>query len=356
MGFCTLKCFGVLPAALLLAGCASSSSGTSAADQPDSMRQMSLYGPSTAETGPTPSSQGGLEQVSFVLDGNCTDPCIDRRGRTLAFASDQHGPTHDIYVRPVDGTTVTRITTDTAEDVMPTFSPDGRRIAFASNRSGQYDIYVIDLAGGHPTRITNDLEDEYHPSWSPDGRMLVWSRTNTTSNRNELWAIDLQQPGRTMFIEYGTMPEWSPDPAEAVIAFQRARQRGSRLYSIWTIELVDGQPGRPTEIVSASNAAAINPSWSPDGRSLAFATVTIDRNVPEADALDVWSVLRDGTNLQHMTMDAGDEYLPTWSSDGRLYFVSSRSGNANIWSVAVDGGTNTLNSSPRVADAAPDDP
>jgi len=350
MGFCTLKCLGLLPAALLLAGC-----GNTVQSETSSMRHMSLYGLST-NTQEQATSQGGLHQVSFVSDGDCTDPCLDRHGRTLAFASNQHGPTHDIYIRPIKGTTVTRITTDSGEDVMPTFSPDGTKVAFASNRAGQYDIYIVDLAGGHPTRITSDLADEYHPSWSPDGRMLAWSRTNPNSQRNELWMLDLQQPGRAMFVEYGTMPEWSPDPAEAVLVFQRARQRGSRLYSLWTIELLEGQPGRPTEIVSASNAATINPTWSPDGRCIAFATVTIDRNLPNHDALDVWRVQRDGTNLQHVTMDPGDEYLPSWSADGRLYFVSSRSGNANIWSVAADATTYSTNPSSRLADAAPDEP
>ena len=107
-----------------------------------------------------------------------------------------------------------------------------------------------------------------------------------------------------MFLEYGTMPEWSPDPTESILVFQRARQRGSRLYGLWTIELTDGQPGRPTEIVSAANAATINPTWSPDGNAIAFATVTIEQGMPETDTLDLWTVQRDGTQLQHVTRDA----------------------------------------------------
>ncbi len=350
-GSWTPICCRILLPALLLGGCDTTPNGLATTT---TSRSLSLYGPGVQPTS-GPDQQGGLQQVSFSVEGVCTDPCLDPRGRTIAFASNQHGPNYDIYVRPTTGTSLTRITSDPGEDVMPAFSPDGLRITFASNRAGQYDIYVVDLDGGHPVRMTNDLADEYHPTWSADGRYIAWSRTNPTTKRNELWAVDLQQPARAMFLEYGTMPEWSPDPTESTLVFQRARQRGSRLYGLWTIELKDGQPGRPTEIVSAANAATINPTWSPDGSAIAFSTVTITRGMPQEDTLDLWTVQRDGTRLQHVTRDAGDEYLPSWAADGRLYFVSERTGAANIWSVSVETPT-TTEASPRFADAAPDDP
>lgn len=344
MGSSTAFSLAIVLATSLLTGCntghgTSGTPGAQADATRPSMKNFALYGPAIDSKQATPErTRPGIQQVSFADEGDCTDPCVDQRGRVLAFASTQHSPTHDIYTRPLEGRTITRLTTDAAEDVMPTFSPDGRNIAFASNRSGQYDIYIVMIDGGRPTRLTSDNAHEYHPSWSADGRYIAYSRLNPRSHRNEIWVLDLQQPGRRMFVDYGSMPEWSPDPVDQVIAFQRPRERGSRLYSIWTVDFNTGEAKRPTEIVSASNAATINPTWSPDAGRIAFATVTIDSQSPDDDALDLWTVQRDGSDLQHLTIDPDDEYLPTWSTDGRLYFVSTRTGNMNIWSV-TDGVT-----------------
>ncbi len=300
------------------------------------------------------STRTGLRQVSFADEGQCTDPCIDRQGTRLAFASNRHGATHDLYVRPIDGSASTRITNDAAEDVMPAFSPDGTTLAFASDRSGNYDIWMINIEGGAPVRLTTDDAHEYHPAYSPDGRRLAYCRTNPRTQRNEIWYIELRHPNHRVFVDYGTMPEWSPDPAESVLAFQRARERGTHSYALWTIRIDDETHGRPTEIISASNAAAINPTWSPDARRIAFATVTNDDAGEQT--MDLWTIPREGTDLRHLTTDPGEEYQPSWSADGRIYFVSSRSGHSNIWSVA-DGATTgtrgTTNRMAGVADGAP---
>ena len=74
-------------------------------------------------------------------------------------------------------------------------------------------------------------------------------------------------------IGYGLFPSWSPSRDGDRIAFQRPRQRGSRWFSLWTLDLVNGEATRVTEVVLSSNAAVLSPTWSPDGKRLAFATI-----------------------------------------------------------------------------------
>ena len=330
-------CLGLLA----MGGCATTSHDPAASHQSATgtaqhMQDFQRYGFNDLSSGEADATRSGLRQMSFSDEGQSTDPSIDRQGRQMAFSSNRHGATHDLYVRMIDGGTITRVTTNPAEDVMPAFSPDGSVLAFASDRAGNFDIWTVAINGGAPTRLTADDAHEYHPTFSPDGRRLAYCRTNPRTERNEIWYIDLSQPMRRVFVEYGTMPEWSPDPAESVLVFQQARERGRRSYALWTVDVHDQSIGRPQEIISAANAAAINPTWSPDAEHIAFATVSEGRDGHET--MDLWTIRRNGTKLRHLTADAGEEYQPCWSADGCIYFVSTRSGNSNIWSVA-DGAT-----------------
>jgi Tol biopolymer transport system component len=295
---------------------------------------VNLYGemPGTAHQLPR-DSVAGLHQVSFTREGADFDVSISPDGELLVFASTRHRPTADIYIKRIDGNTATQLTNDPAEDRMPQFSPDGSRIAFCSNRSGNWDIYVQELDGGKPVQITHELTHELHPSWSPDGRELIFCGLGEQSGQWEMIVVDVDNPAQRRFIGYGLFPKFSPNGQK--IAFQRARFRGTRWFSIWTVDYVDSEGLRPTEIAASSNAAVINPSWSPDGSRLAFATIVnpnVDPNGRPA-AADVWVIDVDGTNRTRLTTDHYLNVQPTWCPDGRLFFVSDRGGADNIWSI-----------------------
>jgi Tol biopolymer transport system component len=282
---------------------------------------------------------GNLAQVSFATDGGDYAPDVDRTGTFMVYASTQHRPTFDIYRKSVDGRTVTQLTTDPSDDLMPALAPDGSRVAFASNRNGNWDIYVMPIGGGAPTQITADADEEVQPTWAPDGRRIAFSRKNGRTNTWEIWVVDTQNPGLRSYVCEGFLPRWSPDEKKDVMLFQRARQRGSRLYGVWTIELVKGEGLSPTEIVSARNAAVLQPSWSPDGRKIVFTSVVNpggDSEWPEQS--DIWIINADGTSRMGLTKGRFRNMQPTWGADGRIYFVSNRGGLENIWSIAADGG------------------
>jgi TolB protein len=286
----------------------------------------------------------GLCQVTFAGEGAAFDPCISSDGRLLAFAGTHHRPTADIYTVPVGGSSVTQLTSDPAHDIMPAISPDGSRIAFASNRSGNWDIFVMSSSGGQALQLTSDPTSELHPTWSPDGQRIAFCRLGQVSGRWELWVQEVANPRSAEFIGYGLYPRWCPvsgtghDGRDRIV-FQRARERGDRAYSVWTVDYRPGDVTSPTEVASSPTEALINPAWSADGRWITYAAVP---NPGEASAAgrigeaDLWIVAADGSARVNLTAGTFVNLAPTWAADGRIYFVSNRAGVDNIWSISTD--------------------
>ena len=106
-------------------------------------------------------------------------PALSPDGRLLAYASDRSGEGNlDIWVKPVAGGEPVRLTRHTAPDLEPAFSPDGTRIAFRSERDGR-GIYVVSAAGGDERRV---VERGYQPQWSPDGQWISYGVNTPSSN------------------------------------------------------------------------------------------------------------------------------------------------------------------------------
>ncbi|QDU33198.1 translocation protein TolB [Poriferisphaera corsica] len=309
-----------------------------------SVDQLGMYGQidaSQSHSAISPMDAGGnASKITNTEEGGDFDPEINRSGQWMVYSSTRHRQTADIYKKRLGSASLIQLTNDPAEDRMPTFSPDGKLIAFSSNRSGNWDIYIMDSDGGPARQLTssNDL-DEIHPSFSPDGSKLVYCTFGGPSGQMEMVVIDINSPTTKRFIGYGTLPAWSP--SDNTILFQRARERGTRWYSIWSVTLLEnGNVTPPTELVSSANAAAITPNWSPDGKYIVFCTV-ID---PESDdyqrmtKADVWVMNADGSGRARVTAGPYAHQQPAWSADGSILFVSDRAGEEakNIWSLRPD--------------------
>ena len=283
-------------------------------------------------------TQGNLRRVTFTTEGADFDVEVDPTGRYLAYASTRHRQTSDIYLQRVNGTAVTQLTTDPADDVMPCISPNGRQVAFASNRAGTFDIYLMDIGGGPAIKLTDDGAQNIHPSFSPDGRYIVYCSRGSQSGVWELVGIDVNSPAQRHIIGHGLFPVWSPTTNK--IVYQRARERGSRWFSVWTLEVSEqGEALRPTEIAASANAAVITPEWSPDGRNIVFCTVldpTADS--PAGAKADIWICNADGSGRARLTHGNYGNLYPTWSPDGAVYFVSNRGVDAveNVYAVRPD--------------------
>lgn len=287
----------------------------------------------TGDTG----ADTNLTQVSFAVEGVDFDPDLSPDGEWMVFASTQHHEQPDLYRKSVGGQVVTQLTSDASQDAMPEISPDGGRIAFASNRNGNWDVFVMDAKGGPITQITFDQAEEIHPTWSPDGEKLCYCRHNKGNDRWELWTLEVQRPSVRSFVCEGLFPRWSPDEDRDRILFQRSRKRGERLYGIWTIDLVDGDGLNPTEIVAAGRSATMHPTWSASGDRIAYTRV-VEPSF-RVEGMPVWSDICtigvDGSAQTTLAAGGFRNLRPTWGSDDRVFFMSNRSGQNVIWSVSA---------------------
>ena len=290
-----------------------------------------------------------LKRHTFDEVGQDTDPDLDGTGHRLVFSSTRHNSNPDLYIKTTDGVAVTQLTSDPASDIQPKYSPDDTMVAFASNRAGNWDIWMISADGGQPVQVTSSLADEVHPSWSPDGSRLTYCSLPPEGGQWELWISDATAGGVQKFIGYGLFPEWSP--YDDTIVYQRSRERSTRWFSVWTIKLVDGEPRYPTELAAGAFQAMILPTWSADGRYIAFAStdapptpgVTIDATDAQ---FDIWIMTADGRAKTRLTDGHVPSYAPTFSVDGRIYFASNRTGQDNIWSVLPPGAAVTASLAP----------
>lgn len=323
------------------AGIAASLGDPSATQLRGSTRPVSMYGQVPGINRGRNSALDGnqnIKRVSFTGEGADFDVTINPPGDRLLYASTRHRETSDLYLQTIGGSAITQLTDHPANDVMPAFSPDGQRIAFASDRSGNWDIFIKDITGGQPIQLTFDATADLHPSFSPDGRSLVYSTFSPAAGQWQLVVIDVTNPAAKTYLGPGLFPSWSP--VDDRILFQRARERGSRWFSVWSIRLINGEARQPTELVASDNAAVITPKWSPDGQHFVFTTV-VD---PEGNGgmrpqtSDVWIMTADGRQRSRMTQGRYANLQPVWSPDYTIYFVSDRAGLGveNIWSVRPD--------------------
>ncbi len=361
---------GIILAAAALPGCGTTSSNPVANKEPtDSVatNANTQQTPATAQIGATNQTPGAsmttaqtetatptslamigattnLRRVTFAEEGADFDPSISADGTRLVFASTQHRPTSDIYIKSTDSRVVTQLTNDPADDAMPALSPDGSKIAFASNRSGNWDLYVMPATGGKAVQVTSDSADEVQPSWSPDGTQLVFARAGASSGRWELWVTSLQSTATPSFIGFGMHPRWCPVAGTGVegsdkILFQLGRERGRRSFGVWTLDYASGGASNLTEIAGSATTALINPTWSPDGHWIAFAETPVTEapatSTPAAASL--WMVGVEGEGRVRLTSDTAASFSPVWTKSGRIYFASNMSGSQNIWSVDAAG-------------------
>jgi Tol biopolymer transport system component len=344
-----------------LIGCQSNGSLFATASQPEPAPEpapvaddLSLFGedrnwasPGTLPADPIPltaiADSVDVSRVTYAEQGADFDPAMATDGAFMVFASTQHHHNADIYLKNTGSTVMTQLTDDPARDVMPAISPDGQWVAFASDRLLDWNVYIMPRAGGRPVQLTKSTAAELHPSWSPDGKLLAYSKLGQTSGKWEIWIVEVANTATPHFLGYGLFPEWCPKAGTGptggdLLLYQRSAERGDRAFGIWTLEYKDGDVGSPSQLIGSANTAYINPTWAPDGRFVVFAAVSNPHQVRAVDTLnhedcDLWMLAADGTTLVNLTAGASTDLMPTWGNDGRIYFVSTRSGQDNIWSM-----------------------
>ena len=154
----------------------------------------------------------------YVRSGGASDWSPDGRSLLYVDAATPQAPFH-IFVLDVQSRAVTQLTSDPANAAQPRWSPDGSRIAFASDRTGSFQIWVMDTDGGNQHVLTSGPGQSSDPSWSPDGTRIAFSSTRAGPSALYTMAADGSGVAPVGAGVPGTSPVWSPDGTQ--IAFAR---------------------------------------------------------------------------------------------------------------------------------------
>ena len=212
-------------------------------------------------------------------------------------------------------------------DKDPAFSPDGRWVAFTRSVSmNTQDVYRIPVEGGEPERVTFDGREVRGAAFTPDGDRIVVS--SARSGALGLWSFPIGQGRPVRFVFAGGTPRAPEIGARGELVFEE-RWRDGDVVAI-SLEAVD----RPPEAVLVSTHEDRDPALSPDSSRIAF--VSSRSGSPE-----IWVGDVSGGNVRRLTSFDGPQVgAPSWSPDGRAIVFDARpEGQADLFSIAVDGGT-----------------
>jgi dipeptidyl aminopeptidase/acylaminoacyl peptidase len=267
----------------------------------------------------------------------------------------------------------------------PQLSPDGRRVAFVvttlSEERDEYlsNIWVVDVAGGVPRRFTAGPRRDLEPRWSPDGSRLAFLSERTAKDKLQLYVMpaDGGEATKLTALDNGVSAiAWAPDGAR--LAFVSAvggykepegedEKRKSRPARVITSVkyrfngegfIYDRRPhvfvvsldGASSTQITEGDFIDADPTWSPDGESLVFASARHGAR-DDDDASDLWRVPAKGGTPQRLTATAGPVMLPAFSPDGRTIAFLARAElnaygrNVQLFTVPSDGGQATCLSS-----------
>ncbi|HMV81743.1 MAG TPA: DPP IV N-terminal domain-containing protein [Blastocatellia bacterium] len=239
-----------------------------------------------------------LSLLSFVAFGQASkealpyfaEPSISPDRTEIAFVSGG-----DIWTVPANGGDARLLVAHPANESRPIYSPDGKRLAFVSNRTGGGDIYVLTLATGDLRRLTFDDGNDQLDGWSRDGRWIYFTSS------------------------------------------------GKDISGMNDILRINSEGGTPMIVTGDRYTSEFFAAPSPDGKSLAFAARGNSagqwwrKGHSHLDESELW-LLNEGGKYEQLTERGAKQQWPMWSADGRtLFFMSDRSGAQNLWSKVIGG-------------------
>ena len=291
-----------------------------------------------------PPAPGGLELTRLTFDSGLTYyPALSPDGKLVAYASDRSGEGNlDIYVQQVSGREAVRLTRHEADDLQPCFSPDGSRIVFRSERDDG-GVYIIDTLGGQERRIA---DRGWHPSYSLAGSKILYTEVSSSSSAmqalSKMYMIsslgDSPRPFQPDFevapyAGCGPVPLWSPDGNYVLFSGRRAADPNSR---DWWVAPVDGGPAVPTGALRnlpSSGLPQYPVAWFGDhvifGRGMSVGGLSLYRT---EIAPGSWQV---SGPAERLTTGPGVQFYVSIANDGRMVFADMTL-TAPLWRIPLD--------------------
>jgi uncharacterized repeat protein (TIGR01451 family) len=268
----------------------------------------------------------------------------------ITYSSARNGP-YNLFTRNADGSNeVTFLGGSPFFFLTPAYSPDGTKLAFASDRDtfDNFELYVVDIDPVLGTaklntiqRLTTSNQANVFPTWSPDGTRIAFMRGTLGSlhaldmgNTNtQIYIIPAAGGAPTLFSNNVTSyvtPAWSPGTSQNVLAFARKSASSGKYFIETAVVNNDNTMGQILGLMN-SDVNSTTPVWSPDATKIAFVS---DRNDPLGD---IWTMTaqpdaqKTFPNQRRFTTGAERDILPAWSPDGTKL----------VWSRGASGSTDT---------------
>ncbi len=242
----------------------------------------------------------------------------------IAFSRNSAGG-RDIYVADWDGKNAMRVTNGDI-NVLPALIPGGG-VAFTSYKN-KYPFLYTSRGGGDPVKLLGDKGSMVSGvAYSPDGRRLAVTISENNGERAEIYVANADGSGLTKITDTryftNTSPSWSPDGKQ--LAFVSNRDGSPQIY----VMNADGSAPKRLTFAGKYNTT---PSWSPRGDLIAF-TARDERN-----AFDIFTVNLENKKVTRLTQDAAGNEEPVFSPNGRLIlFTSTRGGGRGLYVMTADG-------------------
>lgn len=247
--------------------------------------------------------------------------------------------------------TLTRLTFDPGLQIGATWSPDGRFIAYSSNRGGKFDVWVQQVSGGDPVQVTRGPSQNWQPDWSPDGKFIAYRSEGGEGGLFVIPALGGEGLARKI-AAFGFYPRWSPDSSQ--VLFQLDFQTSYFTNRFYVVGF-DGDAPREVlaDFVSHQHLQAISAAWHPDGKRISiwgwdrgseptlrsFWTVSLAGGAAVRSEIAPEIVRRLG-GVSAGRYEAAPDFKFSWSPSGNaIYFERTFRSAVNLWKMTVDPGT-----------------